>query len=183
MNNLNNELLDEEIALWKTIVKQVQVAMNLSDEEATKVENHKLVRMFGLLPSFAGCPNPVGTGFLNVTVYLAERKGGRDLFLHNQEHDSDILSRLQPFRNIMCQGDQAVVEKGLSLASLVMLKDYKEDVQTDTQNRKYNPIASGAWDFDQVRGRLVSTVKKVRTRRLDAVFALSMVVMTWWNIA
>lgn len=182
MNELHRELLDEEKILWNTIVKRTQVAMNLSDDETRKVEEHSLLRMFGLLPNFAGCPNPEGTGFLNVLTYLGERKAGRDLFLHSPEHDRDITSRLQPFRNIMIQGDQDVVEKGLALASLVMLKDYQEDLQTDREQNKYNPLAAGAWNFEEIQKKLTTTVKRVTSRRLDAVFALGMVTMAWWNV-
>lgn len=182
VNHLNGELLDEEKVLWESIVSRVQPALRLSDEETEAMKNHKLIRMFGLLPKFADCPNPEGTGFMNVVVYMAERNGGRDLFLHHPEHDRNILSRLQPFHNIMRKGNQEVVEKGLALASLVMLQDYQADREEDLAKNKYNPLNNGAWEFSSARAQLMKVINKAQAMRLDAVFALSVVTtMSFWN--
>lgn len=182
MNDFKDDLLEEEMHLWESIVSRAQRALRLTDEETEAMKKNKLIRMFGLLPKFAECPNPEGTGFMNVVVYMAERNGGRDLFLHHPENDKNILSRLQPFHNIMRKGNQEVVEKGLALASLVMLQDYQADKEEDLAKNKYNPLNNGAWDFSSAKEQLMKVINKAQAMRLDAVFALSVVTtMSFWN--
>jgi len=170
MSNIHApELFSEEKALWESIVAKTAETFRLSELDAAALQENQLLRMFGLLPYFAECPNCEGIGLLNVSIYLTERLGGREWFLNNGDHELDYLRRLQPFRDIMNGGNEEVIEKGLTIAGLVMLKDYLHDQAEDAANGKYNPLNSGSWDYDSARQNLEARMQALPAHRLDSL--------------
>jgi hypothetical protein len=144
-----------EDRLWNRLVDRLVILFRFSAEEETRIRENKLLKMLSLLPEFAECDNPQGTGLLIATTYIAERKVGRDLFAHGPQNDGDVLSRLAPFSRLMDGGDPEIIEKGLNLAALTMVKDYADDAEQDTGNGKYNPVASGRWNWREIAATIM----------------------------
>ncbi len=177
MSNFSEtKLSSEEQVIWSSIVSRTVATFQLNEEEKAFVMNDVLIRMFGLLPYYAECPNPVGVGLLNVSIYLTERKGGRDLFLHTEDNDHDYVSRLKPFYDIMRGGNEEVIEKGLAMAGLVLLNDYLHDREADANNGKYNPLNSGSWNYDSARQTLTGhAVRLLPGHRLETILSLKVI--------
>lgn len=175
------ELHSDELALWESIVSKTAETFRLNDSEADSLRKNELVRMFALLPYFAECPNHEGIGLLNVSIYITERVGGREFFIHHEGHDLEYLRRFQPFRDVMAGGKEEVIEKGLALAGLVMLNDYLQDQEEDVARGKYNPLNEGSWDYDSARQALEGKAQALPVQRMDKLFSLAIIRAWCWH--
>ena len=174
------DLSADEQVLWESIVAKTVETFRMDEEEVNSLRENKLLRMFGLLPYFAECPNYEGIGLLNVSIYITERRGGKDLFAHTEDNDPDYLSRLKPFRDIMTGGDEEIIERGLALAGLAMLRDYSCDQEQDAENGKYNPLNSGSWNYNTAWQSLEGRARTAKAGRLETVLAVSVIMRMWW---
>jgi hypothetical protein len=175
------EFTAEEQGMFNRILDSIELTFRLTDLERATLEQDPLIRLLSLLPYFAECPEPERLGYLNLSTYISERRGGKQYFLHLPEDDTDYLSRLAVFARIMDGGDPAVIDKGLSLAAMVMLNEYLLDQDEDLQNGKYNPLNSGTWNFTQAMNDLQARVHKTPVARMDVLFVVSFMAMTWWQ--
>lgn len=168
---INDTITREDQRMWDSILDRARRTFGYSDAEIASLRENKLLRMFALLPSIADCPNPEGVGFLNTTVYLAERRGGRDLFVHKEADDRDPLNRLKPFEHLMTGGDPEIIRKGLLHAAIVMVNDYHTDQAEDKSAEKYNPIVQKRWDYSTMLKDLTEKANQIFCPRLSLVFS------------
>jgi hypothetical protein len=170
-----------EDRLWNRLVDRLVILFRFSAEEETRIRENKLLKMLSLLPEFAECDNPQGTGLLIATTYIAERKVGRDLFAHGPQNDEDILSRLAPFSRLMEGGDPEIIEKGLNLAALTMVKDYADDAEQDTGNGKYNPVASGRWNWRDIAATIMQRNAEIYQPQIDKIYGTEVALKSFWQ--
>lgn len=169
MDTIAFEAQDEK--LWASILTRTEKNFSLNRRQVKGLKENRLLRMFALLPSIAECPDAEAVGFLNVSIYLSERRAGRDLFAHRQNHDEDPLSRLKPFEQLMSEGNQEVVQKGLLHAAIVMVNDYHSDKSEDLQQKKYNPLLHKKWNYTTMLRDLLEKANSINCPRLNLVFS------------
>jgi hypothetical protein len=184
-------LSTQESLIFEAILESARDTFRLDEDEVAQLEADVLVRLLALLPHFAGCQTPVKVGFINITTYIAERRGGKAFFRHTPHDDSEYLSRLEVFRHLMHDGDPAVIDKGLSMAGIIMLNDYQMDAEEDMKTGKYNPLVSGKWQYDKAIKTLKERFQKFPLARMDVLFGLAVIIstapqfdpttMAWWK--
>lgn len=172
----------EENQYWNDMCDRLGSLFRLSAEEEQRVRANRLIQMLALLPGYANCPDPRGTGFLMAVTYVSERKAARDLFAHDARHDADLLSRLAPFSRLLEGGDPQIIEKGLNLAALTMLKDYASDAQSDQRKGKYNPVALGVWNFQELKNRILQRDMAIACPGLDRVYSVKTAERHFWAV-
>jgi hypothetical protein len=176
-----NAMNAQETALFSDIMSSIETAFRLNVNEVQQLMEDHVVRLLALLPHFAGCPDPRATGYLNIVTYIAERRGGKQFFLHLPEHDDEYTARLQIFARIMDGGDPQIIEKGLSLAAVSMINDYILDQEHDQKAGKYNPLNTGRWSAKTALDELSRRIKSCKVPRMDALFTLAIFGATWWQ--
>lgn len=114
----------------------------------------------------------------NYFIYACE--GARKYFNHQMEYDCDLFSRIS-LLYIVPSGNHAVIDKGRILLELIMIQDHMTDRDADSRNGKYNPVASGAWEYDRIRNELIKQAACMRTERLDMDFPLEFDIPLSWS--
>ncbi len=171
-----------DLYIWHQLVDRLVVLFRLSAEEERRIRINQLLRMLSLLPRFAGCKNPEGTGLLMACTYIAERRVARDLFAHKPENDDDVLSRLEPFSRLLEGGDPEIIEKGLNLAALTMIKDYAADADDDQSKGKYNPVAQKRWDWRKIAASIIRRNDEITHPVIDGIYGPDIALKSWWVI-
>ena len=67
-------------------------------------------------------------------------------------------------------GDKNIIEHGMDMLALIMLKGYKTSQETDAENGTYNPLNSGAWDYEASEKLLEAKIKNFHNVILDGIF-------------
>lgn len=155
---------------WPSIVQSVSEAFRMDAEEQAWLENKKIAQLIGSIPFLAGCEQPARTAIAHVGTYLLSIKETKPYFNADPSDDIDMLERLRLIMNFR-GGDERIIARGMSLIGLIMLEDYKRDIHIDEVLGKYNPVASGAIDYDGTKVRLLSAIRAVDCPAMDRIFA------------
>lgn len=169
------QMIEEDEKIWQILVNRICETFSFSDKERSRIEKHPVVKTLGMLPLVAGCENPLQSGFINMLIYFGDRRGGKEFFLHQQKDDNSYETRLEPFRRNFRGGDSTIIDKGFAYLALVMLEDYHTDMEEDQKNQKYNPLISGAWEYQSLKEKLITMCKKIPSKRFDLLMALPFV--------
>lgn len=154
---------------WKLLVKKTAISFRLDEREVKSLEKTKVAKLIGLLPFIAGCDHPERTALHHLATYLIAAKGAKEEFFHNVEDNEDILKRLEGINHFV-GGDQKILEKGMKLLALVMVHDYKRDIEEDRLKGKYNPITDGAWSYHLLVDQLTEDVNSIYAPEIDIIY-------------
>ena len=58
----------------------------------------------------------------------------------------------------------------MDMLAFIMLKGYKASKEADAANGIYNPLNSGAWDYDAAEKLLEAKIKNYHNAMLDGIF-------------
>ena len=61
----------------------------------------------------------------------------------------------------------------MNILALIMLEGYKKSELKDKQNNVYNPLVSGAWDYRQLKNKLIWEINKIKVPDLDWIFTFN----------
>ena len=161
-----------EEAKWVEISDRVARAFRMSEEERARFESSKVAQLIAALPYLAGCEDADRTAVAHLGAYLLSIKETKPYFHARPEDDASPLERLWLGANFK-GGDRAIIERGLCLLALNMVSDYKRDLEEDARLGKYNPIASGAWNFEAVVEELQWKVVKVHCEEMDEILPIT----------
>lgn len=154
---------------WKHLVEKTAYSFRLDEKERELLEKTKVAKLIGLLPFIARCKNPERTALNHLSAYHIAAKGAKETFYHSIDDDKDILLRLQCINHFM-GGDKKILEKGMKLLALVMIHDYKRDIEIDRSKGKYNPISSGRWNYLKLVEQLTNDINSIDTPEIDCIF-------------
>lgn len=144
--------------------------------------NNIVLQILASIPFYAGSSNPmrVATSCIN-NYFLYAFEDTRKYFNHQPSDDQDLYSRLS-LLYVIPSGDHDVIEKGRILLSLIMLQDHMADCEADMMVGKYNPVASGAWDYNEIRNALLSKASSISVYGMDDDFPLGKVsICNYWE--
>lgn len=144
---------------WPSIVDAVGHAFRMDETERTWLAEKPVARLIASIPFVAGCDNPARTAVTHLGTYILSGRETKPFFNAAELDDVDVFARLRPIMTFQ-GGDQLLIDAGMALLGLNMLEDYRDDIQIDAALGKYNPIASGAMAFDDLRARLSSYVAR-----------------------
>ncbi|MCK5154795.1 MAG: hypothetical protein KAQ69_00085 [Spirochaetales bacterium] len=178
---VKNTYQEQEMDIyWENLADSVCSSFSFADEERCKFLSNKAAKLIGCLPKIAGTKTPERDGCSNLAVYIMSIRATKQLYNHQECDDSDIFARLHDIMNFN-GGDHGLINKGMTLLALMMVNDYKRDIEPDTLEGKYNPVASGAWDFNSVRSNLIAEYKKIDSQEIDTLLTLSETGVLFWE--
>ncbi len=145
---------------WRNITDKLSVIHNYGIFEKKWLVENKLAKLIAATPYLAESVKPDIVSFSHLSLYLLSlTETGKTIFVHREIDDSNLYSRLDPLI-YFSTGDQEVIEASNALLGLCMLSNYKKDSQRDRKSGKYNPVASGKWQFDTMKETLLATLAK-----------------------
>ncbi|MCF7940018.1 MAG: hypothetical protein K9M84_00255 [Spirochaetia bacterium] len=147
---------------FTAVLTAVGEACSSTDEQLLRLRANETARLITLIPFLAGSDTPERDGASNLASYLlSTAPATKSYYLHTPFDDDQVSHRLIQALTIS-SGDQAVCSAGGALLALNMLTDYQRDSTADTLAGKYNPVASGIWDFELLQAALLAVFEPFR---------------------
>ena len=167
--------------LWEEILTAVAAAFRLTQGELDGLRNNPTAKLFAAIPFLAGCAHPKRTAAASLGVFLMARDHGCEgIFAHTPEDDAEPFRRM--FHAVVYSGgDQAIIERGKLLLTLVQLKDHWNDRGEDAAAGVYNPINSGSWRYESMYADLVAGIRAIPCPEMDAVMPAGDETPGWWD--
>lgn len=163
---------------WLEISDHVAETFRLSAEEKSQFRGSHIAKLLGAIPYLAGCESPMRCAVSNLAVYMMSTGSAKKAFNATAGDDHDVFARLSLARYE--GGNQAIIDRGMALIALNMIADYKRDVIFDVASEKHNPVASGAWDYDEIAGDLIGRIEAVDCPEMDDIADVHTIVDKNW---
>ena len=151
---------------WNYFVNEVSRVFTLSKKEQKEFKNSVTAKIIATIPFAANCNMPERTATAHLCLYMAEKRGFQEYCAHLPDDDKTLLTRLD-FISTFDGGDQQILEHGMYILALIMLEGYKCSATKDTFKNIYNPIASGAWNYEEKKNEILNILKKTKNEELD----------------
>lgn len=164
---------------WENIAASVADAFRMDEEESRWLKNKNLAKLIAAIPYLAGCEDPGRTAITHLGAYILSIRI-KTVANCQPTDDVDLFRRLEMINNFI-GGDQAVIRKGMSLIALNMIADYARDIEEDRIFNKYNPVDSGAFDYEYEKKRLENIIESVECREMDEIMSLDDAVEGYWE--
>lgn len=155
--------------IWDRISEDVANAFSMTEKEKERFKNKDIARLIAAIPIFAGCENAERTAVSHLGVYVLSNKETKHYFNPAASDDKDIFKRLEHIGTFIA-GDPMIIKKGMSLIALTMLNDYQRDIHIDETLGKYNPVASGSFEYESLKQELKSQIDSIECYELDAIY-------------
>ena len=153
---------------WNEIADSLADAFRMQPHEREWFRNKPVARLIAAIPLMAGCQDAERTAVAHLGSYLLSIKSTKPYFNATTADDTDIFERLRLGMNFV-GGDEAVIDKGMSMLALCMVIDYSQDAHEDSMRGKYNPVHSGAFDYGAVREDLEERIAAVECPEMDMI--------------
>jgi hypothetical protein len=167
-------------SLWMEISNRVALAFRMTEAEAEAFRSHRIAKLIAALPFLAGCEDAERTAVAHLGSYLLSIRETKAYFNARPADDASPLERLR-LGTYFKGGDQRIIERGLCLLALDMVFDYQRDIEEDRRLGKYNPVASGAWDFKDTVANLEYKVISVACPAMDEILPIEITPMAYWG--
>ena len=168
-NSTSIDFYKFEIPEWEYLVEEAKTVFNLTDVEAVSLRGSKTARIIASIPFAAGCEEAERTAILHLCAYIAEIKGFQKFCSHLPSDDESLYKRLEMISHFN-GGDTKIIEHGMDMLALIMLKGYKASQEADAETGTYNPLNSGAWDYEASEKLLEAKIKNYPNVILDGIF-------------
>ena len=165
---------------WENIAVSVADAFRMNKEDREWLQNKDLAKLIAAIPYLAGCEDPGRTAITHLGAYLLSIRI-KTVANCQPTDDIDLFRRLEMINNFI-GGDQAIIQKGMSLIALNMIADYARDIEEDRLFGKYNPVDSGAFDYEYEKKRLGTIIKSVQCREMDEIMSLDVAIESYWEL-
>jgi len=176
----NNSIENSLNIYWEDLAFKICKSFSFTEEESCNFLSNKVAKLIGCLPKIAETKTPERDGCSNLAVYIMSIRDTKQIYNHQAHDDTDVFARLQDIMNFN-GGAQDILQKGMTLLALMMVNDYKRDVDSDILDGKYNPVASGAWDFNLIRAQLIAEYEKNDIQEIDNILLLSETAVLFWE--
>lgn len=166
---------------WDKISSRVRAVLNYGIAKTEWLQKSRMARLVASVPFLAGCDKAEETSFTNLTIYLMSMdESVRDIYFHKPVDDSDIYRRLFPISHFV-GGDRGVIQCCLDLMALSMVSNYEKDAEKDSTLGKYNPVAEGKWNYQEISEKLKVQINNTITPEISAVFSMDDAMKGLWN--
>ncbi len=169
----------KQFTRWENIAGAVADAFRMDDTEYEWLKNKSLAKLIAAIPFLAGCDDPDRTAVTHLGAYIMSIRI-KTLANAKPSDDEDLMRRLEMINNYI-GGDRDIIRKGMSLIALNMIADYARDIEEDRLFGKYNPVDSGAFDYESEKERLERIITSVECREMDEIMNLDEAVETYWE--
>ena len=163
---------------WNYFLNEITNVFSLNAFEVKRLENSMVAKLIAAIPYAAGCNEPERTAIAHLITYVSEIKGFQKYFAHLQSDDFNIYNRLNKLSNFS-GGDKKIIHQGMTMLALSMLNGYNKTRDYDKQNKLYNPLNSGSWDYESQKQELEFELKNSEYSWLQDIFKIG-AVNSWW---
>jgi hypothetical protein len=164
---------------WENIAASVADAFHMNKEDREWLLNKNLAKLIAAIPYLAGCEDPGRTAITHLGAYILSIRI-KTVANCQPTDDVDLFRRLEMINNFI-GGDQAIIQKGMSLIALNMIADYARDIEEDRMFGKYNPVDSGAFNYEFEKKRLVTIIETVQCREMDEIMSMDEAIEAFWG--
>jgi hypothetical protein len=165
-------------ATWKDIVSVIASSFNMNDEKKAKLLAAPTPKLIAAIPYLAGCREPKRTALAHLATYLvAASEAGEATFDHNEGDNYDVLARLATIGSFE-GGNPAIINKGMKMLALIMIRGYKKDLKSDKAKGLYNPVLEGRWDVKTKLASLESAIASTTNDEMDTIVSG---MVTYWG--
>ena len=168
-------------AKWEEISDRVAEAFRMNVEERPWFTTGRIAKLIAAIPFLAGCEDAERTAVAHLGTYLLSTRETKGYFNTQAEDKISVFERLRLISNFK-GGDSRIIEKGLCLLALNMVADYKRDIEEDALLGKYNPIASGAWNFEDTVVDLEYKIISIECEEMDRIAPMVAIPMIFWSM-
>lgn len=168
-------------ATWNEIADSLADAFRMQPHEREWFRNKPVARLIAAIPLMAGCQDAERTAVAHLGSYLLSIKSTKPYFTATTADDTDIFERLRLGMNFV-GGDQAVIDRGMSMLALCMVIDYAQDTAEDRMRGKYNPVESGAFDYGAIREDLERRIAAVECPEMEMILRDFDTQDGWWSL-
>lgn len=166
-----NECLDE-------VFTAIMQTFRFTAEEQEQFTNNQIARLIGAIPFAADCEDAKRTALAHIAVYMTELRGGAAIGAHTEEDNDSVFLRLRLLSSFK-DGDEKIINHGMTLLALVMLESYQQSRDYDAQHNQYNPLNDNAWDYEELKSSLVDDIKKNPCAVLDDIMPVDNILRYW----
>lgn len=170
--NYTNQENSWNLQEWSYLVNEVSKTFRLTIEERKILENSPVAKIIATIPFEAKCIEPERTAIAHLCLYTAEKKGFQKYCSHQKTDDSNIYKRLN-FISTFEGGNKIIINHGMNILALIMLEGYRKSKQKDKKSNTYNPLNSGAWNYQSIKNKLLWEINKIKNPNLDWIFTSS----------
>lgn len=174
--NLAERFEDENFKEWNYIALETAKVYELTKRKTEQLYNSSTAKLIAKIPFTAGCKNPERTAIAHLVLYEAEIKGFQKYCAHLPSDDEDIFNRLA-FISTFEGGNSAIIEHGMNMLAYIMVEEYNRSKEKYLKNGIYNPIASGKWNYLQLKKKLKRKIDEIECPDLDRYF---MPIKAYW---
>ncbi len=168
-------------AIWESLTDKAAVVFNYSIAEKAWLKNNKIAKIIAATPYIAESLKPEVVSFSHLSLYLLScTEIGKTIFIHKEADDVDIYSRLLPITNFLT-GDKDIIQMSNDLLALCMIANYKKDSGIDKKMGKYNPIALGKWDYDELSKKLEENILKNKESEITELMTIDDALKGIWS--
>lgn len=170
--NYTNQEISWNLPEWAYLVNEVSKTFRLTIEERKLLETSTVAKIFATIPFEAKCIEPERTAIAHLCLYMAEKKGFQKYCSHQRTDDSNIYKRLD-FISTFEGGNKEIINHGMNILTLIMLEGYRRSKYKDKKSNIYNPLNSGAWNYQSIKNKLLWEINKIKNPNLDWIFTSS----------
>jgi hypothetical protein len=164
---------------WENIAASVADAFRMDKEDSEWLMNKNLAKLIAAIPYLAGCDDPGRTAITHLGAYILSIRI-KTVANCQPTDDVNLLRRLEMINNFI-GGDQAIIQKGMSLIALNMIADYARDIEEDRMFGKYNPVDSGAFNYETEKKGLEYNIRSVECLEMDEIMSINESLTRGWE--
>ena len=164
---------------WENVATSVADAFRMDKDEREWLQNKNLAKLIAAIPYLAGCEDSGRTAITHLGTYILSIRI-KTVANCQPTDDADLFRRLEMINNFI-GGDQAIIQKGMSLIALNMIADYARDIEEDRMFGKYNPVDSGAFNYEFEKKRLVTIIESIECRGMDEIMSIDESIRALWE--
>lgn len=165
---------------WDEISGCVAEAFRMTEDETRRFKEKNIAKLIGTLPFLAGCEDAERTAVTHLGTYILSLRETKPYFNAKTEDNSNIFERLRLGTSFK-GGNPGIIEKGMSILALFMLEDYRRDTHLDNVLGKYNPVTSGAFDYDAVSEDLLKKIRSIESPEIDTIVCSDPGTLDYWG--
>jgi len=166
-------------AFWESVSRIIAEAFRMSISELSALRNNSTAKLIAAIPALAGCTDADRIAVQHVATYLLA-ESAQTIFDHRESDDTTLEARLTRI-SLFPDGERKVIRRGMNLLLLTMLCGYEQSVVADRAKGVYNPIASGSWDSEKEKARLVREIRSFELPEMDEIFDVQKALEGKWN--
>ena len=155
--------------IWEKISEDVAASFRMDEEEKRLFKNKNIAKLIGTLPFIACCKDAERTAVSHLGTYVLSCREAKHYFNATVLDNESVLERLRLINNFK-GGNKTIIDRGMSLLALIMITDYKRDIELDHAIGKYNPIGAKAFDFASLERDLLDTINSIDCIQMDEIY-------------